>query len=83
MRFNYVPLAIGILAASGQVDPAAAAAYEFAGELSLAGAAMTMWRVDREEALRELTGEDVDLAVATLVKTGPIEVVYYAMDFWF
>src|SRR4051812_13293296 len=35
-RFD-LPIAIGILAASGQVDAAALERYEFAGELSLAG----------------------------------------------
>jgi magnesium chelatase family protein len=35
-RFD-LPIAIGILAASGQIDPAALAGYEFAGELSLTG----------------------------------------------
>jgi magnesium chelatase family protein len=35
-RFD-LPIAIGILAASGQIDPAALAAHEFAGELSLTG----------------------------------------------
>jgi len=35
-RFD-LPIALGILAASGQVDPAALEAHEFAGELSLSG----------------------------------------------
>ncbi|MBC5763859.1 YifB family Mg chelatase-like AAA ATPase [Ramlibacter albus] len=35
-RFD-LPIALGILAASGQVDGAALAGYEFAGELSLSG----------------------------------------------
>ncbi|PPE71005.1 YifB family Mg chelatase-like AAA ATPase [Caldimonas thermodepolymerans] len=35
-RFD-LPIALGILAASGQIDPARLAPYEFAGELSLAG----------------------------------------------
>ena len=35
-RFD-LPIAIGILAASGQIDAAALAAHEFAGELSLTG----------------------------------------------
>ncbi|HNJ84889.1 MAG TPA: magnesium chelatase domain-containing protein, partial [Piscinibacter sp.] len=35
-RFD-LPIAIGILAASGQVDAAKLEAFEFAGELSLAG----------------------------------------------
>src|SRR5512146_879653 len=35
-RFD-LPIALGILAASGQVDAAALDAFEFAGELSLAG----------------------------------------------
>ena len=35
-RFD-LPIALGILAASGQVDAAALAGYEFAGELSLSG----------------------------------------------
>ncbi len=35
-RFD-LPIALGILAASGQIDASALAAYEFAGELSLAG----------------------------------------------
>jgi len=35
-RFD-LPIALGILAASGQIDPAALAGFEFAGELSLAG----------------------------------------------
>jgi magnesium chelatase family protein len=35
-RFD-LPIALGILAASGQVDPARLAGYEFAGELSLSG----------------------------------------------
>ena len=35
-RFD-LPIALGILAASGQIDAAKAAAFEFAGELSLAG----------------------------------------------
>ena len=35
-RFD-LPIALGILAASGQVDPARLAGFEFAGELSLAG----------------------------------------------
>ena len=33
-----LPIALGILAASGQIDGAALAQYEFAGELSLSGA---------------------------------------------
>jgi len=33
-----LPIALGILAASGQIDGASLAAYEFAGELSLSGA---------------------------------------------
>ena len=33
-----LPIALGILAASGQVDAAGLAGYEFAGELSLSGA---------------------------------------------
>jgi len=32
-----LPIALGILAASGQIDPRHLDAYEFAGELSLAG----------------------------------------------
>ena len=36
-RFD-LPMALGILAASGQIDPAQLARYEFAGELSLSGA---------------------------------------------
>src|ERR1044071_2304272 len=35
-RFD-LPIALGILAASEQIDPAVLAHYEFAGELSLAG----------------------------------------------
>lgn len=35
-RFD-LPIAIGILAASGQIDPAALAQHEYAGELSLSG----------------------------------------------
>ncbi|HWP18565.1 MAG TPA: YifB family Mg chelatase-like AAA ATPase [Burkholderiaceae bacterium] len=35
-RFD-LPIALGILAASGQIDPARLEPYEFAGELSLAG----------------------------------------------
>ena len=35
-RFD-LPIALGILAASGQIPAAALAAYEFAGELSLSG----------------------------------------------
>src|SRR5262245_10587318 len=35
-RFD-LPIALGILAASGQLDPASLDAYEFAGELSLSG----------------------------------------------
>src|SRR5688572_25646811 len=35
-RFD-LPIALGILAASGQIDSAALAAHEFAGELSLTG----------------------------------------------
>ena len=35
-RFD-LPIALGILAAGGVIDPAALAPYEFAGELSLAG----------------------------------------------
>jgi magnesium chelatase family protein len=35
-RFD-LPIALGILAASGQIDAAKLAAYEFAGELSLSG----------------------------------------------
>ena len=35
-RFD-LPIALGILAASGQIDPAALAGHEFAGELSLSG----------------------------------------------
>ncbi|MFO1330357.1 MAG: YifB family Mg chelatase-like AAA ATPase [Rubrivivax sp.] len=35
-RFD-LPIALGILAAAGALDPAALAAFEFAGELSLAG----------------------------------------------
>ena len=35
-RFD-LPIALGILAASGQVDPAKLARFEFAGELSLSG----------------------------------------------
>src|SRR5512143_1420941 len=35
-RFD-LPIALGILAASGQIDAARLAAFEFAGELSLAG----------------------------------------------
>jgi magnesium chelatase family protein len=35
-RFD-LPIALGIVAASGELDPAALARYEFAGELSLAG----------------------------------------------
>ena len=36
-RFD-LPIALGILAASGQIDAARLAGYEFAGELSLSGA---------------------------------------------
>ena len=35
-RFD-LPIALGILAASGQIDPARLAGHEFAGELSLSG----------------------------------------------
>ncbi len=35
-RFD-LPIALGILAASGQIDPASLAGHEFAGELSLSG----------------------------------------------
>ncbi|MDO5686770.1 MAG: YifB family Mg chelatase-like AAA ATPase [Neisseria sp.] len=35
-RFD-LPIALGILAASGQIDPATLARYEFAGELALSG----------------------------------------------
>ena len=36
-RFD-LPIALGILAASGQIDASRLASFEFAGELSLAGA---------------------------------------------
>jgi len=39
---------------------------------SMLGLEMVTWRVSKAEALKELTGEDVDLAIATLVKTGQI-----------
>src|SRR3954470_7253063 len=35
-RFD-LPIALGVLAASGQIDPGALAGHEFAGELSLSG----------------------------------------------
>jgi magnesium chelatase family protein len=50
-----LPIALGILAASGQIDSAALAGYEFAGELSLSG------------ALRPVRGA---LAMALALRTG-------------
>jgi magnesium chelatase family protein len=50
-----LPIALGILAASGQIDGAALAGYEFAGELSLSG------------ALRPVRGA---LAMALALRTG-------------
>lgn len=41
--------------------------------VSMFGLEMITWRVSKAEALKELSGEDVDLAIATLIKTGPIE----------
>lgn len=40
---------------------------------TMLGTEMTTWAVSREEALKSLTGDDVDLAIATLVKTSKIE----------
>ena len=37
------------------------------------GTEMVTWSVSKEEALKELSGEDVDLAIATLIRTGKIE----------
>lgn len=37
------------------------------------GIGMTTYRVTREQALESISGEEVDLAVETLVKAGPIE----------
>jgi transglutaminase-like putative cysteine protease len=42
-------------------------------QTSMLGTEMITWTVSREEALRELSGEDVDLAIATLIKTAKIE----------
>jgi magnesium chelatase family protein len=50
-----LPIALGILAASGQIDSTALAGYEFAGELSLSG------------ALRPVRGA---LAMALALRTG-------------
>ncbi|MSR56746.1 MAG: hypothetical protein EXS05_03625 [Planctomycetaceae bacterium] len=43
---------------------------------SLLGIGMTTYRVTRELALQSLSGEETDLAVATLVKTGKIDRPY-------
>ncbi|MCY2964890.1 MAG: transglutaminase family protein, partial [Planctomycetota bacterium] len=40
---------------------------------SMLGTEMVTWAVSKEEAIKELSGEDVDLAIATLVRTGKIE----------
>ncbi|MFN6106409.1 MAG: transglutaminase-like domain-containing protein [Planctomycetaceae bacterium] len=42
-------------------------------QTSMLGTEMITWAVTREEALQELSGEDVDLAIATLIKTSKIE----------
>jgi transglutaminase-like putative cysteine protease len=42
-------------------------------QTSMLGTEMITWAVSREEALKELSGEDVDLAIATLIKTSKIE----------
>ena len=56
-RFD-LPIALGILAASGQVDPARLAGHEFAGELSLSG------------ELRPVRGA---LAMALALRTGGVD----------
>lgn len=42
-------------------------------QTSMLGTEMITWAVSREEALKELSGEDVDLAIATLIKTSKID----------
>jgi len=68
------------IAASQSIDPKTIQ-YSYLDEelqtvkttTSMLGTEMTTWAVTREEALKSLTGDDVDLAIATLVKTNKIE----------
>lgn len=72
-RFD-LPIALGILAASGQVDPQRLDAFEFAGELSLAGAlrpvrgALAMaWSLQHSGSARALVLPAASAAEAALV----------------
>ncbi len=77
-RFD-LPIALGILAASGQVDAAALSPFEFAGELSLSGAlrpvrgALAMVVATRGQAARESVGRASGSEVQWVLPPGSAE----------
>jgi magnesium chelatase family protein len=85
-RFD-LPIALGILAANGQVEAAALAAYEFAGELSLAGdlqpvpGALAMaLAMRRQEGERALVLPEQSAAEAALVQGLPVLAARHLLD---
>lgn len=85
-RFD-LPIAVGILAASGQIDPAALERFEFAGELSLAGdlrpvpGALAMaLALQRQGSDRELVLPEQSAAEAALVEGLPARSAKHLLD---
>jgi magnesium chelatase family protein len=85
-RFD-LPIALGILAADGQIDTARLAAFEFAGELSLAGAlrpvrgalALAM-ALAREDSVRTLVLPETSAREAALAVHVPVLSAKHLLD---
>jgi magnesium chelatase family protein len=85
-RFD-LPIALGILAADGQIDAAALAAYEFAGELSLAGelrpvrgALALALAVGHEGTPRTLVLPEASAREAALAEQVPVRAARHLLD---
>jgi len=85
-RFD-LPIALGILAADGQIDAAALASHEFAGELSLAGelrpvrgALALALALRHEGATRTLVLPEASAAEAALAGQGPVRSARHLLD---
>jgi magnesium chelatase family protein len=85
-RFD-LPIALGILAANGQLPPEALARYEFAGELSLAGdlqpvpgALAIALALRRQDSERLLVLPEQSAAEAALVEDLPVLAARHLLD---
>jgi magnesium chelatase family protein len=85
-RFD-LPIALGILAADGQIDAARLAAYEFAGELSLAGALRPVrgalalaLALAREDSVRTLVLPEASAREAALAAHVPVLAATHLLD---